>query len=230
MKNNKILIIGIFVTVIIAYIVSYGHFLNLKIDFIPNSFGKHTVILFLSIVAIYLLRKYVKYRISLPIFKTLLKPIGLGLLVSVLSAMIMSVALVVSSGNNSPKMPTSNLSVTQVIIFVFIYASIAEEMLFRGFLLNILKPLKDKGISIFKRKISFAVILSAVMFGFFHVIPFNSDNTIIHTTGMVIAPMLLGIVAGYYQEKYDNNIYAIIVHMSGNLMGIIGVIVMSMTP
>ena len=231
MKNNKILITGIIVTIIIAYIAStYSHYINLNIDFIPNSFGTHSSLLFLSIVAICLLQKYVKYRISIPKFKTLLKPIGLGILVSLLSAVVMSITLVLSNGSNSPKMPTSNLSLIQIIIFVFIYASIAEEMLFRGFLLNILKPLKEKGVSMFKRKISFAVILSALMFGFFHVIPFNSDKTIIYTTGMVIVPILLGIVAGYYQEKYDNNAYAIIVHMSGNLMGVIGTIVMSMTP
>lgn len=43
---------------------------------------------------------------------------------------------------------------------------------------------------------------------------------------MVLGPTLLGIVAGYYQEKYENNFYAIIVHMAGNLMGVIGAIMM----
>ena len=93
--------------------------------------------------------------------------------------------------------------------------------------MNILRPLKKKGISVFKRKISLAVIISALMFGLIHIIPFNSDNSIIFTIGMLIAPSLLGIVAGYYQEKFDNNAYAIIVHMAGNLMGIIGTIVMN---
>ena len=62
--------------------------------------------------------------------------------------MIMIITLIISGGGNNSeiKMPTSNLSVLQIIIFVFFYASIAEEMLFRGFLLNILRPLKKKGI------------------------------------------------------------------------------------
>jgi len=34
-------------------------------------------------------------------------------------------------------------------------------------------------------------------------------------------------IAGYYQEKYDNNAFAIIVHMSGNLMGVIGALLMN---
>jgi len=230
MKDNKILIIGILVAILITYLAStFGNLINLNIDFIPPSFGLHTIMFLLSILAIYVLQKYVNYRIELPKFKTLLKPIGFGLLVSILSAMIMSITLVISGGDNNPeiKMPASNLSVLQIIIFVFLYASIAEEMLFRGFLLNILRPLKKKGISVFKRKISLAVIISALMFGLIHIIPFNSDNSIIFTIGMLIAPSLLGIVAGYYQEKFDNNAYAIIVHMAGNLMGIIGTIVMN---
>jgi len=230
MKDNKTLIIGVIVAILIAYVASiYGDLINLKIDFIPHSFGLHTILFLLSIIAIYFFKKNVNFRIELPKIKTLLKPIGFGLLASIMSAMIMSIALIISSGDSSPeiKMPTSNLSVLQIIIFVFLYASIAEEMLFRGFLLNILRPLKKKGILVFKRKVSFAVIVSAIMFGLFHIIPFNSDNSIIFTAGMLIAPSLLGIIAGYYQEKYDNNAYAIIVHMAGNLIGIIGTIVMS---
>lgn len=230
MKKNKLLIVGIIITILIDYLAStYGNIIDLKIDFFPHSFGLHTIMFLLSIIAIYLFKKYVNYRIGLPKFKTLLKPIGFGLLVSLLSGMIMGVAMTISGGESSQeiKMPTSNLSILQIIIFVFLYASIAEEMLFRGFLLNILKPLKEKGISLFNRKVSLGVIISAIMFGLIHIIPFNSDNNIIFTIGMVIAPTLLGIVAGYYQEKYGNNAYAIIVHMSGNLMGIIGTIVMN---
>lgn len=230
MKKNKLLIVGIILTILIDYLAStYGNLIDLKIAFFPHSFGLHTIMFLLSIIAIYLFKKYVNYRIGLPKFKTLLKPIGFGLLVSLLSGMIMGVAMTISGGESSQeiKMPTSNLSILQIIIFVFLYASIAEEMLFRGFLLNILKPLKEKGISLFNRKVSLGVIISAIMFGLIHIIPFNSDNNIIFTIGMVIAPTLLGIVAGYYQEKYGNNAYAIIVHMSGNLMGIIGTIVMN---
>lgn len=230
MKKNKLLIIGIIITILIDYLAStYENLIDLKIDFFPRSFGLHTIMFLLSILAIYLFKKYVNYRIELPKFKTLLKPIGFGLLVSLLSGMIMGITMAISGGESSPeiKMPTSNLSVLQIIIFVFLYASIAEEMLFRGFLLNILKPLKEKGISLFNRKVSLGVIISAIIFGLIHIIPFNSDNNIIFTIGMVIAPTLLGIVAGYYQEKYNNNAYAIIVHMAGNLMGIIGTIVMN---
>jgi membrane protease YdiL (CAAX protease family) len=39
---------------------------------------------------------------------------------------------------------------------------------------------------------------------------------------IVLFATCLGIIAGYYQEKYDNNAYAIAVHMSGNSIAVLG--------
>jgi hypothetical protein len=35
------------------------------------------------------------------------------------------------------------------------------------------------------------------------------------------------LVAGYYQEKHNNNAYAILVHMAANFMGVIAAFLMS---
>ena len=43
----------------------------------------------------------------------------------------------------------------------------------------------------------------------------------------VIFTTLLVIVAEYYQEKYDNNAYAIIVNMVGNSIGVIGILLIN---
>ena len=37
----------------------------------------------------------------------------------------------------------------------------------------------------------------------------------------------LDVVAGYYQEKYDNTIYAIIAHIAGNSVTVIALFMMS---
>jgi len=41
---------------------------------------------------------------------------------------------------------------------------------------------------------------------------------------MVLFTSVVGLIAGYYQEKYDNHAYAIMVHMAGNLMGLISIL------
>ena len=230
MKNGIILILGIIITIVIAYISSsIGDLIDLKINFIPHSFGVHTLMFSLSIIAIVLLKKYVNFQISIPRLKRIIKPILFGFLASVITNMIMMSIIVSTNGtdNTELQIPTSSMSVLQIFIFVFIYASIAEEMLFRGFLLNFLNPLKNKGIKFFKRKISIPIIISAIMFGLSHLILLDPERNNILVLGIVISASILGIIAGYYQEKYKNNAYAILVHMAGNLMGVIGTIVMN---
>lgn len=232
MDKNKVLIIGIIVTIIIDYIATlYGGMLNVKVDFIPHSFGTHSTMLLLSILAIILFRKYVNYRISVPTFKKVLKPVVFGFFASAFMNMVMMSIIASTKGSDSVaiQMPTSDLSIFQIIVFVFIYASIAEEMLFRGFLLNILSPLKDKGITFLNRKLSLPVVISAILFGVSHLILLSPDRNNVFVYGIVISASVLGIIAGYYQEKYENNAYAVLVHMAGNLVAVIGTIGMNVT-
>ncbi len=231
MKNSKLFIFGIIITIVIDYLaLSYGNLLNLNSSFFPGSFGTHTFILSLSIIAIILLKKYVNYKIAIPKFKQILKPVLFGFLTSLIMNMIL-MSILASIGKNDnveTQMPTSNMSVLQIFIFVFIYASLAEEILFRGFLQNFLSPLKDKGLTFLKRKLSLPVMISAVVFGLSHLILLNPERNNLFVIGIVISATVLGFIAGYYQEKYNNNAYAILVHMAGNLMIIIGATVMNL--
>jgi membrane protease YdiL (CAAX protease family) len=114
----------------------------------------------------------------------------------------------------------------QVFLFVFISASVAEEMLFRGFLMNFLKPLETQGVSIFKIKLSVPVIVSAIAFGMAHLVLLSTEVSVLFVIRIVIFTTCLGLIAGYYHEKYNNHAYAILVHMSGNLLAVLGAFVM----
>jgi membrane protease YdiL (CAAX protease family) len=149
----------------------------------------------------------------LPKFKKVFKPFGFGIIVFIVTFFTISVVSKVTGGEAEAHPLLLEMTPLQVFIFVFIYASIAEEVLFRGFLMNLLKPLNTKGITIFKRKISLPVILSAVAFGLAHLILIISGVGFFFLIKIVLFTTSLGVVAGYYQEKYDNNAYAIIVHM-----------------
>jgi len=227
MKNKQRIIYGLIITIIIyAIAVFIGGKLHLDNNFFPNSFITHTLMLLLSIAAIYIFKKEVNYKISLPKFKTILKPVLIGLIATITISILMTIVTKVLGGKVEMHPAMKTMSPLQVFIFVFIYASIAEELLFRGFLMNFLKPLKAKGISIFKRKISLPVIISALAFGLAHLILITTGVGLLFLLKIVVVATILGLIAGYYQEKYDNNAYAIIVHMSGNLMGVIGALLM----
>lgn len=227
MRNIERIIYGISITVIIYMIAQFVSF-NFNSDFIIETFLKQTIFLVLSAFAIIILRKHLSYNISIPKFKKVLKPFGMGVLVFILTAIVITVVTKLTGGELEGHPAFSKMNPLQIFLFVFIYASIAEEVLFRGFLLNLLKPLNKKGITIFKRKISLPVILCGIAFGLAHLILIKSGVGFFFLLKIVLFTTSLGIVAGYYQEKYDNNAYAIIVHMGGNLIGVVGAIVMSL--
>ena len=67
-------------------------------------------------------------------------------------------------------------------------------------------------------------------FGLAHLILITTGVGALFLLRVVLFTFTLGLVAGYYQEKYDNTIYAIIVHMAGNSVAVLAVFMMSMAP
>ncbi len=87
--------------------------------------------------------------------------------------------------------------------------------------------MKTKEVNIFKRKISVPVIISAIVFGLAHLILITTGAGGLFLLRVVVFTTVLGVIAGYYQEKYNNNAFAIIVHMSGNSLAVVGTLLMS---
>jgi len=216
------LIYGIFITIIIYFIaILLGAYLNKIFPFLSPTFWTHSLMILLSILVISFFKKDVHYQISLPKFKKTLKPILFGILASIIVPMIVTMIIIALGGDVESMKLMQNLTPLQAIIFILIYAPIAEELLFRGFLLNYLLPLKDKHITFFKRNISLPVIIAAIMFGCAHFVLLASGQSISFVIKIFCFTSVLGVIAGYYQEKYHNNAYAIITHIAGNLFAII---------
>jgi membrane protease YdiL (CAAX protease family) len=182
--------------------------------------------LILSVAVITGLRKYVHFRIAWPRFKTIWKPALFGFLTAVVVNITLTV-LTMAAGAKPEAHPLLGASTPlQTFLFIFIYASLAEELLLRGFLQNFLHPLNVRGIRLFKRTLSLPVIIGAVAFGLLHLILFTTGAGALLVVRIVIFTTILGLFAGYYQEKHNNHAYAIIVHMAGNLMGLGGALLM----
>ena len=230
MKNGERIVYGILLTTIAFVLATLaGGNIKLNVDFLPDSFVTHSVILILSIGLIYGLRKYLNYKIALPEFKKTLRPMLFGFLIAAVIINTIMVGITQALGGKpEAHFVFGVMSPWQIFLFIFIYASVAEEVLFRGFLQNILKPLKDKGIKFFKRHISVPVIISATAFSLAHLTLIASGASVFFIVRTLVFTFTLGLIAGYYQEKYDNNAYAIIVHMSGNFMGVIAAILTSL--
>jgi len=223
MNNIKRIIYGLGITSVIfftARIISKNMPLNSKL--VPDTFISLTIILLLSTMAIYIMRQSMTYSISLPKLKTLIKPMLVALGATILINVLMTIITKLSGGKDELHPAFLKLNWIQIFIFVFVYASIVEEILFRGFLMNYLNPLKPFGVKLFKRKISLPVIISALAFGSAHLTLISTGVDSLFVFRIVLFATCLGIIAGYYQEKYDNNAYAIAVHMSGNSIAVLG--------
>jgi len=90
-----------------------------------------------------------------------------------------------------------------------------------------LDPIKSYGIRILKIKISLPVIIGGILFGLMHFGIMAMGASFNYVIQMVITAMIMGMIAGFYQEKYTNFSYAVIVHAASNLTGLLISIIVS---
>ncbi|MFH1335133.1 MAG: CPBP family intramembrane glutamic endopeptidase [Candidatus Zixiibacteriota bacterium] len=103
----------------------------------------------------------------------------------------------------------------QTIIFVWIYATVSEEIFTRGLLQSYLIPLTKYGIDLSKGlRLSLPVIFSGLYFGMMHIVAIKKMGP-----PVILLTTLLGLVAGYYREKTKSLIPAMIIHSLFNIGG-----------
>jgi membrane protease YdiL (CAAX protease family) len=110
-------------------------------------------------------------------------------------------------------------SFLRIVITVWVVASICEEVFLRGLIQTSLRPLKEIGVTLLGNRLSLPVIAGAVMFGLMHImlLTLGADGSLV--AGIVGSATVLGVVAGYYREKTDSLVPAILVHMLFNIYG-----------
>lgn len=110
-------------------------------------------------------------------------------------------------------------SFLQLVIFIWIWASVCEEVLTRGLIQGYLSSLSQYGPSLFKLRISLPVFISALFFGFMHLGLLMTGLDGFSVVMIASSAFLLGLVAGHYREKTESIIPAIIIHMLFNISG-----------
>lgn len=221
---------GLILTAVVYFVsIFMGHHWQLNSSIVEDSVLNHGTMLVLSVLLILAFKKQVKYRIAMPKVNQILKPILFGILCAVVINVVMNIISVIVTGPVQTHPLMKNTTFLKNFLSVFILASIAEEFLFRGFFQNYLKSLSAWGFNIFKRRISLPVLISALTFSAAHLVLLASGVDTMFIIRVLVFTFVLGLIAGYYQEKHDNHIFAIFVHMAGNLMGLVSVIMMTMS-
>ena len=211
------ILLGMFVLVMASFIIMSYHNLPYIMESKPwiGGFINHTAMLVLSILIMLFLSKG---KISTYGFKMAgnikLEPIiFLSLGIGIVGTLIQSRLPMKEPGF------IENFSFIQVVIFIWIYASICEEVLTRGLIQGYLTPLTRYGFTVFKLTISIPVLISALFFASMHLMLLTTGMGSAAVFSIVLFAFILGIIAGHYREKTGSLIPAIIVHMLFNVGG-----------
>ncbi len=184
-------------------------------SFFPRGFVTHSVMLALSVAAMWLLSKgrldlygltKGAYRFSPRILMWVLPTAALSI-----------VSAVVSPGGQGTGGP-SEFTKLQMVVFVWVYASISEEILTRGLLQTLLSR-NAKVAAAAPRRLSMPVLLSGLFFGSMHIGLVKSMGPA--AVPVILLAVFLGLVAARYREKTGSLLPAIIVHALFNIGGML---------
>ena len=181
--------------------------------FLPTSFVTHTVMLVLSVAAMWLLSKgqLGLYGITRGTYK-----FNPRIVMWVLPTVVLSIASTIASPGGQGTGGPFEFTKTQIVVFIWIYASISEELLTRGLLQTLLGGNARVGAGA-PRKLSMPVIVSALFFGAMHLVLIKSIGPA--AVLVILLAVFLGFVAAHYRERTGSLLPAIIVHVLFNIGG-----------
>ncbi len=176
----------------------------------------HSLMLVFSILLILVINKGklkeygFTWNINFPIVKVVL--------ISILMGILPSIILLVSNFQEKD-FPGSDFNWLEKIIYIWLWASICEEVLTRGLIQGFLFPVKNIGFNFLNRFISLPVMVGAAFFGLMHFMLLTFGISFFAVITIVIFAIVLGIIAGYYREQTNSLVPAIIVHICFNIGG-----------
>jgi membrane protease YdiL (CAAX protease family) len=184
-------------------------------SFFPPSFVTHSVMLALSVAAMWLISKG---RLDLYGLTKGAYEFSPRILLWVLPTAVLSLASTIASPGGQGTGGPFELTKSQIVVFVWIYASISEELLTRGLLQTLLGGNARVGAGA-PRKLSMPVIVSALFFGAMHLVLVKSMG--LAAVPVILLVVFLGLVAARYRERTGSLLPAIIVHALFNIGGML---------
>ncbi len=149
--------------------------------------------------------------------RQVLRPVAVAAVASIV-VMVLGGILVTLAGEGGGDSEGPSGGPLSFLIGVVLLASIGEEIFARGLLQSFLAPLRERGFTFLRVRLSLPVTVSALLFGLGHLILLTREAPPM-VTMVVVSATVLGLIAGYYREKTGSVVPAIAVHMVFNLVG-----------
>jgi membrane protease YdiL (CAAX protease family) len=109
-------------------------------------------------------------------------------------------------------------SFLEIVVSVWIAASVSEEMLFRGLIQGFLEPLRTRTFRLFGCRVSLPVAVAAIGFGLVHLGLLSTTRPPM-VAGIVVSATVLGFIAGHFRERTGSIVPAILAHVLFNALG-----------
>lgn len=179
----------------------------------------HLLMIFFAFVGILLhgIKRFSEFGLQSCSAEQYISPILWALIVGTLTQMILYLLFPSFVGKQIG--PAAHYSFAQIVLFVWILASIAEELVFRGLIQSILSPLSRFGLSVGNLTLSVPVIIAAVLFGLIHLGLLTMDVDAKYVLTIVTGAVIAGLMAGYFREKTGSIWPAVAVHSIFNITG-----------
>jgi len=134
-----------------------------------------------------------------------------------------ALASIIALASGAGRMPLlERLSLGQMVLLIWLLASVAEEVFVRGYVQSYLEPLKHRGLKLFKWSFSVPVIVSALFFSAMHLILLTTGMAFLAIYIVLVFTFFLGIAAAKQRERSGSVLPAITTHISFNVGGLIG--------
>jgi len=189
-----------------------------------------TLELLLSLLAIFILGKkqFDRYgfclpRTGKPPLESLIKFLPVAAIALALGTVASLVSLFTGAAGNPV---VKELSFPQIILFIWIFSSVIEEIFTRGFIQGHLSASGDnRTFRFLTADISRPALISAVFFACMHLVLFLSGADLKTTVIIFLFTLCLGLLAGHQRDRTGSLLPAIGVHMLGNIGGMLGGII-----
>lgn len=150
------------------------------------------------------------WNFNFPFMKIVFISLAFGFLSSVIGNLFI---------NSTSKTATMDFTLIEQILYIWLFASISEEVFTRGLIQGFLSSLKHIGFKFLNYYLSLPVIIGAIFFGAMHLALLSLGVNILNVITIVVLSIVLGLIAGYQKEKTNSLVPAIIVHMCFNIGG-----------
>ncbi len=111
-----------------------------------------------------------------------------------------------------------------IVLWVWFYSSIAEEIFVRGWFQSALAFSAERRVTVFRKAFSVPVLASGILFGMLHLslLVRGVDGWTVAIT--VLATTLLGLLAADLRERFDSLLPPVVAHVAFNVGGMVAAI------